>query len=122
MARSSAHILNFVTGLELDKARDSTQNLTFSRRYLDANRVTYEVREKSLDGFMPLISLLQYHTGHSNHTFDTIKGREITKGLEELAVKFDLSYFYGTAPHDYRLNLFVPLHPLPVHLKVTPYS
>ncbi|KAJ7905761.1 5'-nucleotidase [Mycena olivaceomarginata] len=31
-------------------------------------------------------------------------GRSITKGLEQLAKKFDLSFTYGTAPHDFMIR------------------
>lgn len=46
----------------------------------------------------------EYHTELSNQTFDTAYGRSITDGLQELAVSFDLSYLYGTAPQDYTIN------------------
>ncbi|KAJ7685395.1 Metallo-dependent phosphatase-like protein [Mycena polygramma] len=65
----------------------STSNITFTRRYLDPNRVTFE-----------------YHTGRGNFSFDTAWGRSITKGLEQLAKTFDLSFTYGTAPHDFIIN------------------
>ncbi|KAJ8591055.1 hypothetical protein M405DRAFT_735789 [Rhizopogon salebrosus TDB-379] len=74
-------------GADLDAAKGNSDNVTFTRRYLDQNRVTYE-----------------YHTQTSNQTFDTGYGRSITRGLEELAVRFDLSYLYGTAPQDYTIN------------------
>ncbi|KAJ7510105.1 Metallo-dependent phosphatase-like protein [Mycena galericulata] len=64
-----------------------TKNITFSRRYLDPNRVTYE-----------------YHTGRGNFSFDTTWGRSITKGLEQLAKTFDLSFQFGTAPHDFTIT------------------
>jgi hypothetical protein len=54
---------------------------------LDPNRVTYE-----------------FHTGRGNFSFDTAWGRSITKGLEQLAKTFDLSFEYGTAPHDFTIN------------------
>ncbi|TFY66095.1 hypothetical protein EVG20_g4990 [Dentipellis fragilis] len=63
------------------------KNISFTRRYLDPNRVTYE-----------------YHTGRRNNTFDTAHGQEITKGLNQLFDNFDLSFLYGTAPQDYTLN------------------
>lgn len=72
--------------MELDK-KGSTGNLTFSRRYLDPNRVTYE-----------------WHSKRNNFTFDTAYGRSITKGLEQLAVDYDLNYVYGTAPQDYTIS------------------
>ncbi|KAF8211957.1 Metallo-dependent phosphatase-like protein [Mycena galopus ATCC 62051] len=70
-----------------DQTSENTKNITFSRRYLDPNRVTFE-----------------YHTGRGNFSFDTAWGRSITKGLENLAKKFDLSFTYGTAPHDFTIN------------------
>lgn len=59
--------------------------LTFSRRYLDANRNTYE-----------------YHT--SPFFFDTLEGLAISKGVSDLAKKFNISYVWGTAPQDYYLS------------------
>ncbi|TFK84753.1 hypothetical protein K466DRAFT_601739 [Polyporus arcularius HHB13444] len=70
----------------LDK-KGSTKNLTFSRRYLDPNRVTYE-----------------YHSRQRNATFDTLQGKSITKGLNDLAKQFTLNMLYGTAPHDFTLT------------------
>ncbi|KAJ7632877.1 Metallo-dependent phosphatase-like protein [Roridomyces roridus] len=64
-----------------------TKNITFTRRYLDPNRVTYE-----------------YHTGRGNFSFDTAWGQSITRGLEKLAKTFDLSFQYGVAPHDFTLS------------------
>nr|GAT59669.1 predicted protein [Mycena chlorophos] len=75
------------TGFELKSSPESTKNITFTRRYLDPNRVTYE-----------------YHTGQGNYSFDTPWGRSITKGLEQLAVQFDLSFLFGTAPHDFTIS------------------
>ncbi|KAH9928983.1 5'-nucleotidase [Amylocystis lapponica] len=72
-------------GADLNGSADS--NITFTRRYLDPNRVTYE-----------------YHTQTSNTTFDTPEGQNITAGLQKLAADFDLSYLYGTAPQDYTLS------------------
>ncbi|KAF8557876.1 hypothetical protein OG21DRAFT_1406257 [Imleria badia] len=74
-------------GADLGAAVGNTNNITFTRRYLDQNRVTYE-----------------YHTTMSNSTFDTSYGRSITNGLEQLAIDFDLAYFYGTAPLTYTMN------------------
>lgn len=72
---------------DLEAATGNANNISFTRRYLDQNRVTYE-----------------YHTQMSNQTFDTAYGRSITDGLQELAVSFDLSYLYGTSPQDYTIN------------------
>ncbi|EGO00572.1 hypothetical protein SERLA73DRAFT_166873 [Serpula lacrymans var. lacrymans S7.3] len=74
-------------GADLDAAKGNANNISFTRRYMDQNRVTYE-----------------YHTGQSNFTFDTSEGRNITYGLQELAVAFDLAYMYGTSPQDYTIN------------------
>lgn len=71
----------------LSAAQGNSNNITFTRRYLDQNRVTY-----------------QYHTRTSNATFDTSYGCSITIGLEDLAEQFDLSYLYGYAPQDYTLS------------------
>ena len=64
-----------------------SKNLTFSRRYLDPNRLTYE-----------------FHTGKKDNHFDTHAGKEITRRLQDLADRFDLSYEYGIAPHDFTIT------------------
>ncbi|KAL0946122.1 hypothetical protein HGRIS_012387 [Hohenbuehelia grisea] len=64
--------------------RGSQRNVTFSRRYLDANRVTYK-----------------FHTGRTDASFDTFKGLQISRGVKALAKKFDLGYLFGTAPRDF---------------------
>ncbi|KIM77791.1 hypothetical protein PILCRDRAFT_825024 [Piloderma croceum F 1598] len=71
---------------KLDK-KGNTGNITFSRRYLDTNAVTYE-----------------YHTGTSSRTFDTSLGKSITQGLNKLAQTFDLGSLFGIAPQDYFLS------------------
>ncbi|PIL33613.1 hypothetical protein GSI_04236 [Ganoderma sinense ZZ0214-1] len=75
--------------------KGSTNNITFNRRYLDPNRVTYE-----------------YHTGRGNFSFDTLKGKFFTWGLNELAKAFNLSSEFGVAPQDYTINQYVA-HPSP---------
>ncbi|KAH9976377.1 Metallo-dependent phosphatase-like protein [Lactifluus volemus] len=72
--------------VDLDQ-KGSTKNLTVNRRYLDPNRVTYE-----------------FHTNRKSSEFDTFKGQRITEGLNALAERFNLSFKFGTAPHDYYLN------------------
>ncbi|KAF8911569.1 Metallo-dependent phosphatase-like protein [Gymnopilus junonius] len=67
--------------------KGNKKNITFSRRYLDPNRVTYE-----------------FHTNRKTFNFDTLQGLSITAGLNALAKKFDLSFLYGTAPHDFYLS------------------
>ncbi|KAH9485630.1 Secreted protein [Psilocybe cubensis] len=71
---------------KLDK-KGSKKNITFSRRYLDPNRVTFE-----------------FHTRKNSFNFDTLQGESITKGLNNLAKKFDLSFQFGTAPHDFTIS------------------
>ncbi|KIJ33525.1 hypothetical protein M422DRAFT_264454 [Sphaerobolus stellatus SS14] len=65
----------------------SNKPLTFSRRYLDPNRVTY-----------------QFHTGLGNLLFNTLQGITISAQLQGLAKRFDLSQAFGTAPQDYFLS------------------
>ncbi|KAG1747516.1 Metallo-dependent phosphatase-like protein [Suillus occidentalis] len=88
MALESGRYMETIGWMSADlEAANGDANISFTRRYLDQNRVTYE-----------------YHTEMSNQTFDTAYGRSITDGLQELAVSFDLSYLYGTAPQDYTIN------------------
>ncbi|EKM79523.1 hypothetical protein AGABI1DRAFT_114061 [Agaricus bisporus var. burnettii JB137-S8] len=68
---------------KLDR-KDSTDDIRFSRRYLDTNRVTYE-----------------YHTKKNDHEFDTSLGEKITNGLQDLSARFHLDTVFGTAPQDY---------------------
>ncbi|EIM80836.1 uncharacterized protein STEHIDRAFT_105252 [Stereum hirsutum FP-91666 SS1] len=88
MALESGRYMETVGWLsvDLDEANDK-QNLTFSRRYLDPNRVTYE-----------------FHANRSNTTFDTTAGENITTGLNQLAEAFDLPFFFGTSPRDFTLT------------------
>ncbi|EIW80437.1 hypothetical protein CONPUDRAFT_90659 [Coniophora puteana RWD-64-598 SS2] len=86
MALESGRYMETI-GADLDAAKDNSDNITFTRRYLDQNRVTYE-----------------YHTQQSNATFDTEAGQNITQGLLDLAIAYDLDYLYGTAPQDYSLS------------------
>ncbi|KIK61123.1 hypothetical protein GYMLUDRAFT_43221 [Collybiopsis luxurians FD-317 M1] len=65
----------------------SKSNITFSRRYLDQNRVTYE-----------------YHTQQDSLTFNTSHGSGITQGLKKLSDKYNLSAVFGTAPQDYTIS------------------
>ncbi|KAF9047525.1 Metallo-dependent phosphatase-like protein [Panaeolus papilionaceus] len=67
--------------------KGSKKPIKFSRRYLDPNRVSYE-----------------FHSRKSTNNFDTIKGKLISKGLNDLAARFDLSAQFGVAPHDFTLS------------------
>ncbi|KAH9981544.1 Metallo-dependent phosphatase-like protein [Russula compacta] len=88
IALGSGRYMETVGFLSVDlDPRGSTKNLTVNRRYLDPNRVTYE-----------------FHTKRIGSNFNTNKGIEITKGLNELAQRFDLNIKYGTAPQDYTLT------------------
>ncbi|KAG6840041.1 hypothetical protein C0991_009414 [Blastosporella zonata] len=69
------------------EASQNPENIVFSRRYLDPNRVTYE-----------------YHTGVKDNKFDTTLGLWITSGLKALADKFGLNFVYGIAKRDYTTN------------------
>ncbi|KAF8952193.1 Metallo-dependent phosphatase-like protein [Flammula alnicola] len=68
-------------------SKGSKSNITFSRRYLDPNRVTYE-----------------FHAQRNSFNFDTQEGKVITQGLNNLAKNFDLSFQFGTAPHDFTID------------------
>ncbi|KZT69652.1 hypothetical protein DAEQUDRAFT_756803 [Daedalea quercina L-15889] len=87
IALESGRYMETVGWLSANLSGSDTENITFTRRYLDANRVTYE-----------------YHTNTSNSTYDTTAGRNITTGLQQLWDTYDLSYLYGTAPQDYTLS------------------
>ena len=75
-----------------------------NRRYLDPNRVTYEVWNIPALASFPKPMTCQYHTRRRYSSFDTYKGRKITKGLEALAARFDLDFKFGTSPRDYTLS------------------
>jgi hypothetical protein len=87
MALESGRYMETVGWASMKIPKSQHENVTFTRRYLDPNRVTYE-----------------FHTQQSNHTFDTSLGESITKGLLNLATDFDLSFQFGIAPHDFFLN------------------
>ncbi|KAK4049583.1 hypothetical protein OIV83_004081 [Microbotryomycetes sp. JL201] len=62
--------------------------LEFSRRYLDQNRQTYA-----------------FHAGKS---FDTSKGKDISKRLTKTAQRFNLTLKFGDAPQSYYLYRYSP--------------
>ncbi|KAG5643195.1 hypothetical protein DXG03_001355 [Asterophora parasitica] len=72
---------------KLDHEKTKNSNVTFTRRYLDPNRVTYE-----------------YHAGKKSYRFNTQSGLSITGGLKALAKAFKLDTAFGTAPHDFTLS------------------
>jgi len=87
MSLESGRYMETVGWLSANLDERGSKNITFSRRYLDPNRVTYE-----------------YHTNRNNFDFDTSQGLSITAGLNALAKKYHLSFLYGTAPHDFYLS------------------
>lgn len=91
-------------GAKLDR-KGSNKNITFSRRYLDPNRVTFQVfisnRDPQNDAYS---NVFQFHSKRKPFDFDTLQGQQITDGLNALSKKFDLSFQFGTAPHDFTLS------------------
>ncbi|KAF8182105.1 Metallo-dependent phosphatase-like protein [Mycena galopus ATCC 62051] len=87
MSLASGRYMETLGWMSVDLDGSSTQNLNFSRRYLDANPVTY-----------------RYHTNRTEATFGTAEGRKITDGLLELEERFGLKEQYGVAPQDYTMN------------------
>jgi hypothetical protein len=87
MALESGRYMETVGWMSMKFDQDNTKNLTFSRRYLDPNRLTYE-----------------FHTGKADQNFDTQAGKQITEGLQGLTARFNLTYEYGTAPHDFTIS------------------
>jgi len=87
MALESGRYMETVGWLSVSFDDQYSKNLTFSRRYLDPNRLTYE-----------------FHTGQNNNKFDTKKGKQITQGLQDLAARFNLTDEFGVAPHDFTLS------------------
>jgi hypothetical protein len=88
MALESGMYMQTVGWMSMELPAENTSPddaITFTRRYLDANRVTY-----------------QYHTAQSESTFDTPEGSEISAGLRALAEQFGLSHTYGVVPQDYQ--------------------
>ncbi|RUS23865.1 Metallo-dependent phosphatase-like protein, partial [Jimgerdemannia flammicorona] len=65
------------------------KNLTWTRRYLDTNRPTYEFHTK---------------TRGNDRAFDTIKGKKISKLITSERKALNLSYVFGCVPHDYYLS------------------
>lgn len=88
MALESGRYMETVGWLsaKLDDNKTS-KKIAFSRRYMDANRVTYE-----------------YHTNLKPSEFETTEGKSITTGLLDLAKKFNLGLIFGKAPRDFTLN------------------
>ncbi|GAB1518522.1 hypothetical protein RhiTH_001582 [Rhizoctonia solani] len=79
---------------DLDGVKNSTEPVKFSRRYLDANRNTY-----------------QFHTNKTGRNgFDTAKGKKITKDMGQVANEWNLTQVWGQAPQDYYLDRLVILH------------
>jgi 2',3'-cyclic-nucleotide 2'-phosphodiesterase (5'-nucleotidase family) len=65
MALESGRYMETLGWLSMKFDDKYSKNLTFSRRYLDPNRLTYE-----------------FHTGKTDSHFDTQKGKKITHGFK----------------------------------------
>ncbi|KAH9935239.1 Metallo-dependent phosphatase-like protein [Epithele typhae] len=91
MALESGRYMETVGFMSMDFDQHSTtpKDITFNRRYLDTNLVTYEAC---------------YHTQSDNATFATVEGQQITGGLNELAERFNLGMLFGTAPRDFTIE------------------
>ncbi|KAG9087391.1 hypothetical protein FRC06_002568 [Ceratobasidium sp. 370] len=91
MALESGQYMETVGWLSanLTGTKHSTSPIGFSRRYLDANRNTY-----------------QFHTGTvgTKSHFDTRDGKSITDNMHKLADSWNLTTIWGTAPQDFYLN------------------
>ncbi|KJA28838.1 hypothetical protein HYPSUDRAFT_33230 [Hypholoma sublateritium FD-334 SS-4] len=87
MSLESGRYMETVGFLSANLNTKSKGNLTFNRRYIDPNVVSYE-----------------FHTNTNSRNFNTAQGLSITQGLNKLASKFDLSFLFGTAPHDFTLS------------------
>lgn len=105
---------------DLRRSKGNKDPVKFSRRYLDANNVTYAVSHLS---FHPVLyfsiypftlpsrmpgstncSFHQFHTGIPAAFAHTPLGVEITRGLQGIAKKYDLDHQFGVAPQDYHLS------------------
>ncbi|KAG8876907.1 hypothetical protein FRB97_003826 [Tulasnella sp. 331] len=87
IAMASGRYMETVGWMSATWPSKDEDNMKFTRRYLDANRVTY-----------------QYHTETTPETFDTPKGLSITRDLLALAEKFNLNAVFGIVPDDYYLD------------------
>ncbi|THU98402.1 hypothetical protein K435DRAFT_720800 [Dendrothele bispora CBS 962.96] len=67
----------------------SSDPISFSRRYLDTNRLTYQFHDGTSD---------------SNSTSSSHHLLQIIQGLDALSVRFKLSFQFGVAPEDYTVN------------------
>ncbi|THU78430.1 Metallo-dependent phosphatase [Dendrothele bispora CBS 962.96] len=105
----------------------SSDPISFSRRYLDTNRFTYQFHTGTSDSNSTSSSSSHYprsnsHSGHDDHdhdhgqgqghshsssplpSFDTPLGLQITQGLNALSDRFNLSFQFGVAPSDFTIN------------------
>ncbi|KAH8673920.1 Metallo-dependent phosphatase-like protein [Xylariales sp. PMI_506] len=66
---------------------NSTAPYTYSRRYLDWNRATFE-----------------FHADKTDSTFDTSEGLSISEGITEDRIELNLGHVYGCAPQNYYMD------------------
>ncbi|KAA1094736.1 hypothetical protein PGT21_028987 [Puccinia graminis f. sp. tritici] len=81
MSLASGRYMETLGWMSLSGLDNPGKKPKFSRRYLDANRVTY-----------------QFHAGDK---FDTIEGVQTTQKLTRAAEEFDIYHRFGVAPHSF---------------------
>ncbi|KAA1121570.1 hypothetical protein PGTUg99_032438 [Puccinia graminis f. sp. tritici] len=81
MSLASGRYMETLGWMSLSGLDKPAEKPNFSRRYLDANRLTY-----------------QFHAGDQ---FDTIEGVQTTERLTKAAQEFDIDRKFGVAPHSY---------------------
>ncbi|KAK7472228.1 hypothetical protein VKT23_000349 [Stygiomarasmius scandens] len=125
MSLESGRYMETVGWMSANLSSSSSDPISFSRRYLDTNRVTYSFHTGTSD--VNASSSHEYHSrsnshGHNEHDhedshghnhghddtplppFDTPLGLSITEGLNALSVRFNLSFQFGVAPEDFTIN------------------
>ncbi|MBW0484402.1 hypothetical protein O181_024117 [Austropuccinia psidii MF-1] len=84
MSLASGRYMETIGWMSLSGLGNPHEKINFTRRYLDANRVTFA-----------------FHAGPS---FDTHQGIKTTHGLTKMAIKFNLTHRFGTAPQSFFLT------------------
>ncbi|THV06273.1 hypothetical protein K435DRAFT_645636, partial [Dendrothele bispora CBS 962.96] len=84
----------------------SSDPISFSRRYLDTNRLTYQFHTGTSDSNSTSSSHYPRHSPSPSPlpSFDTPLGLQITQGLNALSDRFNLSFQFGIAPSDFTIN------------------
>ncbi|KAG0148588.1 hypothetical protein CROQUDRAFT_41109 [Cronartium quercuum f. sp. fusiforme G11] len=84
MSLASGRYMETIGWMSLTGLGGTDGQVSFSRRYLDPNRVTYAF--------------------HAGADFDTKDGIDTTHGLSQAAKEFNITYRLGTAPQSYFIN------------------